>query len=257
MRISELYGAITAAWNDWKGFLANPRYYRSDTVISWSGYQSIWTEDFVTLESFLELIEKGQYSFQVAEDGGIVQIYYEFDQDGRVLKSANLGYYGGSITLSIPNRAADSMGVIISDTETRPTQGNAGTIETPLEISAAEEQIWSGSIVSGETQKDEFISWFRFDFDSSRVQGILHGLCHLHIGGLPNSRLLVKGLPNPRQFIELIIASCYPELYRKHRLDQNGQYVDLEPISSVNEKSAFTEEGDIFKRIIHFFVPGS
>jgi hypothetical protein len=105
------------------------------------------------------------------------------------------------------------------------------------------------------TFDDEFIPWMRFDYTSEHAAGVLHHESHLHISGFPGTRLAVSGVPGPRQFIEFVFASCYPDYYRTHRLKEDGTYTDEKLMKQVNVCCRQDKSKDIANRIIHLQVP--
>ena len=113
------------------------------------------------------------------------------------------------------------------------------------------------------------ISWFRIDYQPLKetiglgnIQksiiestGILHSKCHLHISGFPNSRFPVFGTPTPKQFMEIVVAFCYPEKYQKQRLDERGNYQDINRMKKVNEIIIDFDHDNIFQIITHIKIP--
>jgi len=77
----------------------------------------------------------------------------------------------------------------------------------------------------------------------------------IYTGGFKDARLVVAGVPGPRQFVELVIAMCYPDYYRVHRLDESGKFGAAANLSEVNVccRDAFNEEEESY--IIHIRVP--
>jgi len=100
------------------------------------------------------------------------------------------------------------------------------------------------------------VPWLRIDYDRGRANNVLHGECHLHVSGLPTARLLVCGVPNPKQFVEFILAVFYPTMYRQARLQENGDYVDLERIKRVNEPPIVCGSAQLFRLMTHLRVSG-
>lgn len=207
MRINDALGVLVSVYQDWGHVLANPRYVRSDRTITWINNSSPRLADPVTPDDISALADDGQYSFQIAEDGSLLQLYYEYeDADDHRIKSASLAYYGAPIAY--------------------------GT-EPP------------------------FIRWCRLDYDPSSSRGVIHSDSHIHLSYFPDSRLMVKGLPTPKQFIEFIMALCYPNLYEEHRLDARGQYKDKARNLRVNEPSIQIDEGDLFNHITYLCIPSA
>lgn len=63
----------------------------------------------------------------------------------------------------------------------------------------------------------ELISWIRFDHAPEGARGVIHSVTHLHTSLSDQVRIPVASLPTPRQFVELICAWFYPEIYEKRR----------------------------------------
>lgn len=207
MQINEVMGLLTSSRIDWGHVLANPRFIRNGNTITWINSSNPMLGNPVLPEDIAELAEKGQYSFQVVADGSLIQIFYEFENNGSTLKSASLGYY------------------------------NAGTT------------IYAPTIPN-------FVNWLRFDYDpSAKLKGFLHHDCHLHLSYFPNSRLAVKGIPNPKQFIEFVMSACYPDIYRDHRLDTSGKFKDIAKQISINTPCIIPKEEDWYHHLTHLYVP--
>lgn len=108
-----------------------------------------------------------------------------------------------------------------------------------------------GSFEDG-TAEIKSTAWIRIDYDSFAAAGLLHSACHLHIHGFPQSRIVVDGVPGPRQFIEFIVATCYPDYYRMHRLS-GADPVNVETMREVNACTMkLTGEG---LQLIHLRAP--
>ncbi len=101
------------------------------------------------------------------------------------------------------------------------------------------------------------ISWLRIDYEPTFAKGILHHDCHMHLGAFPDARCVVAGVPNPRQFVEFVMAVCYPETYKAHRLGQDGEYAHPNKITEVNSSCFSTVEHLAYKRIMHLRIPTS
>jgi hypothetical protein len=104
VRISDLFGSLTAVWIEWQqaNFLINPRYLRRNNIITWRDHSSNIIEEIVYQRHVIDLIDRGQYTFQVNIDGSIIQMYYVFSRDDRLI-AANLGYYSLSSDSNVPS----------------------------------------------------------------------------------------------------------------------------------------------------------
>lgn len=103
---------------------------------------------------------------------------------------------------------------------------------------------------SGET-----VPWLRIDYTDQYATGVLHHSCHLHLSGFPYARILVNGVPGPRQFVEFVVATCYPDYYKVHRLNEIGKYVDKQPIRDVNTCRIPASADELPNILMHFRVP--
>jgi hypothetical protein len=147
-----------------------------------------------------DLVDDGQYSFQILEDGAIIQLSYLYNGKEELV-SASLAYY------------------------------------------------------STGTRDDLPVGWYRIDYDPYAARNLLHSACHMHLGLFPNTRLVVNSVPTPRQFIEFVIASCYPEAYRRHRLDANGGFKDKIKMYSVNSPGFDLPQDEVWQMITHVRIP--
>ena len=80
------------------------------------------------------------------------------------------------------------------------------------------------------------IAWIRFDFDRDSANGILHSACHLHLHGFPGTRVVVDGVPSPRQFIEFVVSACYPDYYRVNRLNDQDEPDSPAQLDEINSR---------------------
>jgi Uncharacterized conserved protein len=156
--------------------------------------------DPISSKDVLDLIDGGQYSFQIGIDGSIVQMYYVFIGD--YLASASLGYF------NIGMENADTVG------------------------------------------------WIRLDYDPRSDKGILHPQCHLHIGNINNSRIMVNGFPSPAQFIEFIALSFYPSAYESLRIE-NGNVKDKQRIETLNLSTFEKNRQGLNRLFAHLQIPPS
>lgn len=254
MKINEALNMLNSAFIDWSNLLVNPCYIRNQNTITWNKYESLFFEDNVKLENVIKLIESQQYSFQFVDDGAIVQIYYQFDNKGEKLTGAKLAYY------KISN--------ILDDNEKSEIEEINDDIENgQSELDEIEEFDPSEDFTS--LYGKNTVSWFRIDYQPRRQTvssgknksevnestGILHSKCHLHISGFPNSRFPVSGIPTPKQFIEIIIAFCYPEKYQKYRLNKQGTYVDINCLKEVNKIIIDFDHENILQMMTHIKIP--
>lgn len=244
MTVSDVYSSITAAKIDWIEYLANPRYIRKDYVICWEKYEKIWISDTNTAADFISLVDNGQYSLQISEDGGIIQLYYKFDALTKKLESANLAYFGP------PQVAAD-----IYDSEDIEIHKELLVPEEIDQIIDADDGEELSERLEREPFTAELVPWLRIDYDPSAKTGILHGECHMHINGLPGVRILVYGVPSPVQFIEWIMSLFYPNIYKKHRLHEDGRLVKIDLLKKINTSSISFTKSDAYIHMPHIVIP--
>jgi hypothetical protein len=198
---------------------------------------------------FEELLKKRQYSFELANDEAVVQMSYFFDKDQETLLSANLCFIQMFSVTSVPPADAD---VETGHVDEAAEEG--GRIDDIVVNNDVTEQL-SQNVV--EERTNEGIAWLRIDYDPSAQRGILHGASHMHVAGMPQARLLLKGVPTPRQFIEFIFAVNYPDTYRAHRLDDNGNFNDAPRMAQVNSPFLKLQCGEAFQYMTHVLVPGN
>lgn len=200
MKINEVHRLLTATYIDWSHILANPQYVRIDaregSYISWNRRISRMLNHPVLASDIVQLVDDGQYTFQILEDGSVIQIYYKYEARSNELQSARLAFYSAKTDASV-----------ISNYEPRD------------------------------------------------AKGVLHHDCHMHFSAFPYSRFVVAGVPTPAQFIEFVMAFCYPEFYKEHRLNTQGTYISEEKITAINSTSFAMTESIVFSQISHFRIP--
>jgi hypothetical protein len=74
----------------WNPLLVNLRAIRRDDEISWAERRHIDFSDSLTLDDLARMQDQRQYSFQVADDGSLFQLYYSYERGSVVLKLASL-----------------------------------------------------------------------------------------------------------------------------------------------------------------------
>jgi hypothetical protein len=77
----------------------------------------------------------------------------------------------------------------------------------------------------------------------------------MHLSSFPHSRLVVAGVPTPKQFIEFVMALCYPKIYETHRLDSRGQYHCEEYIKLINSSCVTLKDHLVFRQMAHLRIP--
>jgi hypothetical protein len=232
MRINDVMGLLVSTYIEWNHVLANPKFIRKGRVITWRDYSSA---RLAIPESYLDvaqLYEGGRYSFQTT-DGSLLQIYYSYPHSNDELAEARLAFYKvdeHSWEFEEPNEAEDT------DELVRPI-GHVAHDERAIRPSGS-------------------INWVRIDYSPRSAGGVLHTSCHLHISAFPSARVVVAGVPTPKQFVEFVMALCYPDIYSKHRLDANGDYKEPAELATVNADCVPFREDIVFGQITHLRIPG-
>ncbi len=250
MKINEVLTHLKDVYLDWFPFIANPLYMRDGSCITWTNRVPRMLDAPVMASEVASLVEDQQYTFQIYDGGSVFQLYYNFDERGNNLQSARLAFYHANadgLRFTKYNSSTDS------GLSNNPNIENRfGTLDNDNTVN-----MFDKSNI-GETDGgifDEPVNWLRIEYDPENAKGILHYDCHMHLSAFPHSRLPVAGVPNPRQFIEFVMALCYPNLYEQHRLNEEGQYKTESNIVSVNSKCFPLAENKVFSQIAHFRIP--
>lgn len=226
MKISDVHSGLTSSLVEWKGFLANPQYIRQSTTfkdcVTWKNRQNQHLSVSITPEDVAALVDSHQYSLQILQDGSIFRIYYEFDRARPKLTAASLAF------------------LLSGDYYDVSYFGGVDDVRDGRELRA-------------ET------GWLRIDY-SARAEddgGVIHPCCHMHLSQFPAARITLDRVPNPCQFIEFVIALCYPDVYKSKRLDPHGRFSNLAHMSTVNSPaSPSLLLNHVCDHIIHVKVPG-
>ena len=199
----------------------------------------------------------GQYSFQINVDNALLRLVYEFDSRGRTLRSASLGYY-----CSKPTVAADELEDAQYSAYADAAAGSVGSAEElgtsgliAMDSSdSTEEQI---AALESEAQSEDIapVSWLRIDYAPDQERGPLHAPCHAHFSGFIDARMMVNGVPSPRQFIDFILALAYPELFQR-RLGASGNIEDEPRFRNLHETVPKCAHSDSLPLMTHLRFPG-
>ena len=219
MRLTEAIGQLTATVIEWDGLLVNPEYVHRGETITWQAFDRPMLPESVRFSDVARMAEGRQYSFQLLTDGSLFQLYYRYERDGTTLTNSTLSYYEGK---------SDSQDVDEEETIDPTTD-----------------------------DERSFARWLRIDFDSADRRCALHNDCHLHLSGLPGGRVVLDGVPNPKQFVDLVMAWCYPDLYAEHCLDggHKGAYREARRQEWVHEDGFPSVDDVLFRQLIHLRVP--
>ncbi|AFE05185.1 hypothetical protein COCOR_03371 [Corallococcus coralloides DSM 2259] len=150
---------------------------------------------------------------------------------------------------------ADALGIIPEET----------TSESPSDSHPAELAGITPDIVEPEhdlslelqgPSDDELVSWIRIDFDpAAKRKGVLHHDCHLHVAGFPHMRIPVTAVPSPRQFVDFVMATCYPDIYRQHRLADPHSFVDQNHYERIGNSCLALDQFEWLGGVTSLFIP--
>jgi len=207
---------MTSLSERWPKLFANHNYIRAENEITWPNRIRFDVE--TTPDLLATLIEHRQYSMQVVDDGSVFQLYYAFSKNGAKLLEASLGFvFAGETVEPIGDPFAEGV---------MPT----GIPESPL-------------------------GWVRLDYDPMAGKDCVHYHSHLHLSLSSGVRIPVKRIPTPKQFVELIVAWFYPEIYRAHRL-ANGEFqLPTEDSRALFEEIMAVQDGIPPLSGVHICVP--
>lgn len=240
-KINDLYGSVIAAYNEWQQLLVNPRFRRSNTQIGWDGPGPSMLPALMTRGVVAEMASRGEYSFQMLPDGALLQLSYSFAKDGETLERARLGYFGGTMETREELDQPDPLSLGEAD------DGSSEPLAVPSEDDL--DAVYM-------PDPDEPVSWMRIDYVRSSRISVTHSPCHLQLSGFPQTRLPLTAVPSPRQFIEFVVASCYPDWYDTLRL-REGIYHSVETIRNVNDHVSPCDNKHFYGLVMHLLVPGN
>jgi hypothetical protein len=249
VRINEAFGLLNIVYIDWSSILANPRGIRKNSLITWDNFAPQVLKQPIMVSDVVELFDQGQYTFQVSLDGSLIQIYYEYDIKGNQLLAARLAFY------SAVSFASEKRMDLFADNSNLSAETDLDNVEEDLEDSYLQPQNETAEELQVPPFNNAPISWLRIDYDPKHAKGVLHHDCHMHLSAFPDARLVVAGVPTPTQFVEFVMALCYPKDYEKHRLDEQGRYKSEKHIIKVNSGCVPTKEHDTFRYISHIRIP--
>jgi hypothetical protein len=244
MKLSELRSQLRSLLiTDWKGILLNPNFCQTGSTITWNNSRGLMLPERLTFKDVVTLAREGQYSFQLAEDGSLFQFYYVYDRRGRTITEARIAYY-----------EAKGHGLSSEPTPTEPPETRSLADISDRVMPALTDRESADEFSEG---KYDLPRWLRIDYRSTNAKGVLHNDCHLHFSGFPGTRLVVSGIPTPRQFVEFVLCYCYPELYRQVRLDKNGEYLNQAVITRVNKQCVILKDNTATMHMTHLRIPST
>lgn len=272
MGIESVIHSINSAYRAWGEHLGNPNFCRQGNSLTWQSRQKVWLRNEFDTNAYRELSRLRQYSFVVADDGGLIQLFYQFSGDGETLIAASVSYYGpGQITLLEEELASTDFAVeeeeveaaaaseataqIASDTEAREPDLSEAGFALELHIESGTEEFIAGVVPIDEdavygigqdhrvAEIVEMVPSIRIDYAPKAKRPFVHEPVHLHIPGFSAARIPVSGFPSPEQFIELVFAWFYPKVYEEHfKRHTEATFKAETPEDSVDEAKAFRLE---------------
>ena len=241
MRIANVLSSAIATYDDWNGFLINPRYIRDGFELTWADREAGIYEPVIRQSNIISLSNRRQYTFQLRDDGALIQLYYRFDRLSGELSRARLAYFA-SLTSSVHE---------ITSPDDREAF-EAGLLDLPVPT-------------FGVDTLDPPVSWLRIDYDPlARQRGVIHPDCHLHFSSFPECRFVVRGVPSPRQFLEFVIATVYPDQYKRHRLKPislpsmeaiRWEFKHPQQVDELNTTSMPLPDDELYRRLPHLLIP--
>lgn len=239
MKLNNIMSSLTSAYNEWSDILVNNSYIRRDQEISWANYKPVILPSIIHRSDVANLEIRKQYSFQIIDDGSIIQLYYLFNSDEETLARAKLAYYGAS---PLNGSAEDPFSSMIGG---RPA--SAHDISTSLRGTPNDSY--------GLIPDDPVVPWLRIDYSPETQRGPLHHTCHMHIGLFQHARLPLSRVPSPQQFVESIIALCYPKHYKEKRFDDTWEPVDVARLYNLNTRCFPPLDGCVYDILPHIQIP--
>lgn len=242
MDLRRVMKSLDICYHDWSKYIINPNFIQNDNVVTWGNRKPGSRRLPVRSSDVHEMEAESQYTFVIEADHSLIQLFYRFDSEFQEIIGASLGYY---------STAYDSHDIDLQLME-------YGVVPT-------------GDVAGSEFGHDDDIAafspevgWFRLDYDpDAKTLDVTHALCHLHLSGFPEARVIVSGIPTPRQFVEFVFCSFYPSIYREHRLQQTTepsgestwQFRESNMLARLNQEQLLYENPLDYRRIVHFRVP--
>ncbi len=283
MKLKQVFESLTSAYVFWGPHLLNRNFIElqnlEGNVLCWQGYNPGHLPFRVTEAHLAKLVNEKQFSCQM-EDGSIFRFYYVFDRRGREIQSASLAFYAaitstfeqeekgvlpyqnGEGGKSVEENLKEGEKEIINELNESAYVLDATPGEKALFLSNYQEKnseletiLNEYNIATSDFASERHVSYLRIDYAPHQSGGVLHHDCHLHISGFPYTRMIVSGLPTPKQFVEFIMAICYPDIYRGKRLNPTGMYANDNDIYSVNSPCFHAPPNTVYNQIAHLKIP--
>jgi hypothetical protein len=250
--LDDAFLSLRSAYARYRGFLVNFQACKKpdSCSITWWAFERIRLGPFPTYSDFVDIVDKGQYSFQT-NDGAIFQLFYVFER--RQVVSASLSFVRA---YSLEGEMLD----VDSDDESFEADSGAD-LEMPANANSSEGEKGDKEDAEGDFDSvggDEarIVSWIRFDYDGVGSRGLAHAACHLHLNGFPKSRLPVRGIPTPVQFVDFVIALVYPDIFNTNHLNAEGYLVNEEAYKEANRNQLGCADAEALELVVHLRLPG-
>lgn len=187
--------------------------------------QNLCRSSDLTYDELYKLImQNSDYDILIPLDYGIFQFYIE--KSGNQITKIVYCYYSNS-------RNFDEL-----------TKENEETKEPNVRYSD-----FFQFIVDDAPLKDNIV-YFRYDFDPSIYNGIIHSASHLHIGWGNEIRIPIINLMTPEIFVDFVIKNIYKDKWQVSINDKNfkKKILSLKRQTEILKKDFFNEEE---KSILH------
>jgi hypothetical protein len=261
---NDVMSSFRSASQEWSRVLKNANFAVVDNmrhIIAWPQYPNdTRMADNVPAAAVSEAALHGHYSFQFTEDDALLRLVYEFDPRGRRLLSAHLGYY--SIPRSVTADEIDDAEYAAFSDEYEATDESTSEekLDAATPVPAIPEEFEGSLAVDLEDAEEASaagpeVSWLRIDYDPHQERGPLHAPCHMHFSGFVDARLMVHGVPTPRQFIDLVVAVAYPDAFRRH-LNETGEIADPGRFANLHQEQIECSRPASLEVMPHVRIPG-
>jgi hypothetical protein len=253
--LDDAFASVRAAYARYRGFLVNFQACKKagSHCITWQAFQRIRLDPFPTYLDFVDMVDRGQYSFQT-DDGAIFQLFYVFDR--REVVSASLSFVRAYSLRREMLDADASDEAFEGSADDEPEMLVTNPDDRHLEEGDEEDSAAAIEAASGNHDETRIVSWIRCDYDEVGRHGLAHAACHLHLNGFPESRLPVRGIPTPIQFVDFVIALAYPDIFNATHLDADGNLVNRDGYTDANRNQLGCSDAESVDLVVHLRLPG-
>lgn len=174
--------------------------------------------DFTYDELFKQIMINSDYDIFIPQDYGVFQFYIEKSKN-KISKIVYC-YYSNSRNFS-------EIGKLIESSD-----------------SLNENIIRDYQHLFDDVPERNNIVYFRYDFDPSIYNGIIHASSHLHIGWDNEIRIPIRNIVTPEMFVDFVVKNVYKELWRKALGNSKfkSMVLKLKSESALMERCFFCEE---------------